>query len=115
MDIPVSSAIAAFAVAQQTTDSMNFIYVLYQDSSDVIQFSSYSQESGWTTPTTQDALSGADKGTDITCLTEGVFSGYNTLSAEKDMSKCYFQSGGRIKEVVYDGANWSVVGFVTMT
>lgn len=115
MEIPESSAIAAFAVAQQTANSMNFIYVLFQDDSDVIQYSSYNEESGWTTPKTQDALSGADKGTDITCLTEGVWDGYNALSAAKDMSKCYFQSGGRVKEVIYDGANWSVVGFVAMT
>lgn len=95
-------------------ESLNKIYAVYIDPENVMQYVAWSNNN-WGNPTTHDALTGADNGTDITCLTEGIWDNRNQLSTKTDMSRCYFQSGGRIKEVMYNGTSWTVVGFLPLT
>lgn len=62
------------------------------------------------------ALKGADAGTDIACLTEAMWiSDDDVLSSTYDMSRCYFLSGGQIREVLYNGTSWEELGIIPLS
>jgi hypothetical protein len=86
-------------------------YVLWQEESGVIQVSWQDDDSGWKGPSTFPALSGANNGTAIACVTPNAWP-LSNLQAQYDMSCCYFQAGGLLKEVWYNGSDWSIIGNV---
>ncbi|CAJ2500885.1 Uu.00g037380.m01.CDS01 [Anthostomella pinea] len=115
-EIPADTAIGAFVVGRPYDDDEVNTYILYQDDDGVIQVVWQDNVTGWQGPTTYDALSGALKGTDITCLNAGAYAQAGVMiSREQDTNRCFFQvDGGRVKEVFYDGQNWVDVGIVPL-
>ncbi|KAI1390104.1 uncharacterized protein F4822DRAFT_224534 [Hypoxylon trugodes] len=113
--IPANASVGAFSVGRPY-DNNNQIntYILYQDNDGKIQVVWQDDDSGWKGPQTYDALSGAAQPTDIACLTPGAYDAAGIgISREQDMNRCFFQvSGGKVKEVWFDGTNWNDVGFV---
>jgi hypothetical protein len=114
LSLPIVSAtsIGAFAVPRYSNVSyiMN-TYILWQDPSGIIQVSWQDDDSGWKGPSAFPALSGADNGTEIACLTPNAWP-LSNLQAKYDMSRCYFQASGLLKEVLYNGSDWTVIGNV---
>ncbi|KAI0175996.1 hypothetical protein GGR52DRAFT_340074 [Hypoxylon sp. FL1284] len=112
--IPAGTSIGAFSVGRPyDNDNQVNTYVLYQQD-DTIQVVWQDDDTGWKGPQTYDALKGAAKGTDIVCLTPGADDKADVeLSREQDMNRCFFlNSDNAVKEVWYDGTNWSDVGTV---
>lgn len=111
--IPAESAIGAFTYGRK--DNLVNTYILYQDTDGILQVRWQSDTSGWMGPQTYPALADADMGTDITCLTQPAWDETKvTLSSATDMNRCYFQSGGKVKEVRFDGGDWKDLGFIPM-
>jgi len=98
---------------QDTQNEVN-TYILWQDTSGSIQVSWQDDESGWKGPATFAALDGADNGTAITCLTPSAWPA-SQLQATWDMSRCYFQTNGSLREVLYNGSNWIEIGNVPLS
>ncbi len=96
----------AFAVPRgsSSTSPMD-TYVLSQQASGDIQASWQTDETGWQGPKVYPALAGADKNTNIACLTPNAWP-LSNLQAQFDMSRCYFQVGGQVREVLYNGTDW---------
>jgi hypothetical protein len=88
-------------------------YILWQNKTDGVQITWMDDDSGWQTESAPDSFGNPDKGTDITCLMPSAFS-YTPLQSKYDMARCYYLVDGRIREVKYDGSNWSVVGNVPL-
>ncbi|KAI0383740.1 hypothetical protein F5Y04DRAFT_19953 [Hypomontagnella monticulosa] len=113
-DVPPTTSIGAFSVGRPY-DNNNQVntYILYQDDDGIIQVVWQDDDSGWKGPKTYDALGDAEKGTEIVCLTAGVWGASNILSREQDMNRCfYFHVNGGVKEVWFDGNNWNDEGIV---
>jgi hypothetical protein len=110
--IPPGASIGAFAVRrpQDTNNNMD-VYVLWQDASSSIQMMWLDDESGWKGPSTYTSLNGSDSGTSIACLTPSAWP-TSMLEAKWDMSRCYFQAGGMLREVLFNGTDWISVGIV---
>ncbi|KAI4868175.1 hypothetical protein F4820DRAFT_151811 [Hypoxylon rubiginosum] len=111
--LPEETAVAAFAVAKPNdpNDGTN-VYVLYQNGDNDIELWAY-DNGAW--KGNSPALKGADVGTDITCVTEAVWENANIISSQYDMSRCYFLSGGQIREVLYNGTGWEVLGNIPLS
>lgn len=110
--IPKASAIGAFVIGREA--DLIDTYALYQDDGGALQVMWQNDTtSGWQGPKTFDALAGADDGTDITCVTQTTWDmvGVN-LKDSTVMSRCYFQSDGKVKEVRFDGTTWLDLGFL---
>ncbi|KAI0451618.1 hypothetical protein F5B21DRAFT_527882 [Xylaria acuta] len=115
IDLPQTSSFGAFAVARGSNiKNATDIYILHQTASNDLEYVYYHGDS-WQPGLASDALKNADPSTDITCLTEAVWFGYAVMSTAYDMSRCYFLSGGHIKEVGFDGAMWTDMGYVPLT
>ena len=97
---------------QDMQNKMN-TYILWQDTSGNIQVSWQDDDSGWKGPVKFDALAGADNGTAITCLTTSAWPA-SQLQAKWDMSRCYFQINGAIREVLFNGSDWIEKGNVPL-
>jgi hypothetical protein len=97
---------------EDTNNNLN-TYVLWQDTSGDIQVSWQDDGSGWKGPSTYPALKGADNGTSITCLTQSAGLPL-VLTGGYDMSRCYFQVGRALREIYYNGSDWSIIGNVPM-
>lgn len=75
-------------------------------------------DAGWKT-VQPESLTNADNGTSIACLTMST-SPYDAnlqaldLEQASSESKCYFQRGGLVREVVLSGTDWVEVGIVPM-
>lgn len=117
--IPRGVPIGAFVYLHHNHDDDDELintFVLFQhnDDDDNIYTAYQNGTSSWRGPTTHPALAGADPGTDIACVTMGLWSpNRGNLSPETDMNRCYFQAaGGRVKEVWHDGAEWHDLGFL---
>lgn len=115
--IPKAASIGAFTVARSTSRTILDVntYILYQaENGTNIQMVWQDDETGdWKGPRTFPALDGADKGTDITCVTQAAVNGRNVwLKTISSINRCYFQSQGAVKEVMYDGKDWQNLGFV---
>lgn len=109
--IPADTSIAAFVYSRG--GNLVNTYSLYQDEDGVLQVIWQDDESGWKGPQTYDALAGADTGTNIACVTQAAWDQNKvTISTATDMNRCYFQSGGKVKEVWFDGKNWNDLGFL---
>lgn len=110
--IPPAASIGGFAVPRvPNTANLSDYYVLWQDAeSGNIQVDWLNDATGWKGPATFDALSGADNGTDIACLTPSITPGTVMVGAY-DMCRCYFQVKGKVREVQMNGNNdWAIVG-----
>ncbi|KAK4153504.1 hypothetical protein C8A00DRAFT_33732 [Chaetomidium leptoderma] len=124
--LPEQASIVAFSVARHgdTTDRRVDTYVLHLDANGHVNVvytdsrSSASHVTTWKTAVPA-ALKGADKDTDIACLTMGS-SPYNAagedvpLEEAKDEMRCFFQRGGKVVEVRLDAGkgDWIAVGDV---
>ncbi|KAF7538341.1 hypothetical protein G7054_g2945 [Neopestalotiopsis clavispora] len=115
-DMREDSAVGAFVVGRPYTTSDINTYILYQDSSDVIQVV-WQDGDGWNGPETYDALKDAEPGTDIECLTQGAWEGIGVqVSRSQDMNRCFFQEKdtGRLREVWFNGTDWRNEGYVPL-
>ncbi|KAK3937783.1 hypothetical protein QBC46DRAFT_460654 [Diplogelasinospora grovesii] len=115
-----TSSLAGFAVAaKNTTDVIS--YVLWQDPSQGgiwMACLDPTAGGGWQSPTTDPVFADADVPTQLACVNVAVnWDGGSTmmpLLPNFDLSRCYFQAGGAIKEVLYDGTKWVDLGFIPM-
>ncbi|KAI1735383.1 hypothetical protein F4680DRAFT_453070 [Xylaria scruposa] len=115
LDLPQTSSFGIFAVAQENDlNHSTDMYILYQNASNDLNYAYYSG-SLWEPGGASDALKNADASTDIACLTEAIWSGQAVMSTAYDMSRCYFMSGGQIREVGFDGKTWVDMGYVPLT
>ena len=111
--IPGNSALGAFSYAR--TDNLVNTYALYQDDDGVLQVTFQNEDTPWKGPRTYPALAGADKGTDIACLSQAAWDATSVnVSDSTDMNRCYFQSGKKLKEVRFDGSEWKDLGTIPM-
>lgn len=102
-----SSSFGAFAVARENDPNNGTnIYILYQTESNDLEYVYYRGDS-WELGASSDVLQNADPLTDITCLTESVWDDLAVMSSKYDMSRCFFYSGGRIKQVQFNGTTWA--------
>ena len=105
-----------FMVAQDSDSEAVNTCILYQSANGTIEVVWQDDtQSGWQGPQTYSALADADMGTDISCVTQTAW--YNSdvsLDTIGPINRCYFQSGGYVKEVAYDGSNWTDLGHLPM-
>ncbi|KAI1409699.1 hypothetical protein F5Y13DRAFT_192961 [Hypoxylon sp. FL1857] len=114
-EISSNTSLGAFSVGRPY-DNNNQVntYILYQDNDGTIQVV-WQDDDAWKGPQTYDAFKGADQGTDIACLTPGAYDAANIeISREQDMNRCFFMSGGLVKEVWFDGSKWTVANQLTL-
>ncbi|KAF3075905.1 hypothetical protein CFAM422_001637 [Trichoderma lentiforme] len=113
--IPANAAMGAFTVPRDsdTTDGAMNTYILWQDSTGALQMTWEDDDTGWRTSSTPASLGGPDKGTGISCLTPTLWAVASLLS-DYGMARCYYLVDGNIREVQYDGSNWSVIGNVQL-
>ncbi|KAI2625711.1 hypothetical protein GGR54DRAFT_511345 [Hypoxylon sp. NC1633] len=111
VSIPTGTSIGAFAVGRPGTYTTN-TYILYQDDSHKIQVV-WQDSDKWEGPR---EVGEADAGTDIACLTEqvGDVPSQSVLSDRIDMCRCYYQSGGEIKEKRLSSSGWIDGGRIPM-
>lgn len=109
-----NAPLAAFATAAD--DSTLNSYIVFQAKDGSIQYGSSSGSGGgWGQPKKDAVFDGADAGTDIACVTAGANAGWNiTLTTATDLNLCFFQRGGRLVEVAFDGQKWTLVGNVSI-
>ncbi|KAI6330517.1 hypothetical protein MCOR29_001765 [Pyricularia oryzae] len=71
----------------------------------------------WDGPETDPVFDNMDSDSQIACLTNSIAK-YGRVTrdvAENDeMSRCFFQEGGKLKQVHWDGMKWKDIGFVPM-
>lgn len=110
--MPAEAAIGAFSIPRSSASNaaMNN-YILWQNATGAIQMTWEDDNTGWRTSSTPVSLGIPDKGTGITCLTPTLWA-VGSLQPGYSMARCYYLIGGRIREIQYDGSNWSVVGNV---
>ena len=111
--IPLSAAIGAFTVPRESSKNDLDTYVLSQASSGDFEMRWQVDGGDWQGPQGFPALKGADKDTNIACLTPNAWPATNMLP-QHDMSRCYFQVDGWLKEVHYDGKDWKDLGKIPM-
>ena len=112
-ELAKAAAIGAFAVPHVSNSGNLDTYVLSQTESGDFRMSWQVDGGDWQGPQNFPALRGADKDTNIACLTPNSWPSSNLLP-QHDMSRCYFQSGGFLKEVQYDGKDWKDLGNIPM-
>lgn len=88
-------------------------YILWQGDTGALQMTWEDDSTGWRTSSTPASLGSPDNGTDISCLTPTIWS-VTSLQSDYGMARCYYLVDGHIREVHYDGSNWSVIGNVQM-
>lgn len=88
-------------------------YIVYQDEAGALQMVWQNSASDWQGPKTFDAFQGADRGTDIACVTAAAWDGSNIhITSATDVSRCYFQVKGQVREAHWNGTNWESLGFL---
>ncbi|KAL0939748.1 uncharacterized protein CTRU02_206358 [Colletotrichum truncatum] len=117
--LPEHAVFAAFSVARPS-DPLQRVntYVLYLDASFNINVV-YVESGSWKTVQPSD-LKNVDSDTDISCLTMATTYrdpdfGEVLLEEASKETRCYFQRGGQLMEVAFDGVTWTKVGHVTVT
>lgn len=117
--IPKGNSLAAFATARAGDDKQRVnTYLLYQDSDNRINMVWVDDDTSWKTAAPA-ALEGADQASDIACLTmPTTFQDINfhelQLEQASSETRCYFQRGGIVQEVVLSGTDWVDIGSVPM-
>ncbi|KAK4164493.1 hypothetical protein QBC43DRAFT_353008 [Cladorrhinum sp. PSN259] len=80
-------------------------------------YDAHQDENGWKGPVRAEGLDKVvpDKATEIACVTMALWELTEVrLSGQKDMNRCFLQSGGKVREVWFDGAGWRDVGEVPL-
>ncbi|KAH0526808.1 hypothetical protein TsFJ059_010089 [Trichoderma semiorbis] len=113
--LPANAAMGAFTVPRDSDTSNGAMntYILWQDSTGALQMTWEDDDTGWRTSSTPASLGNPDKGTGISCLTPTLWAVASLLS-DYGMARCYYLVDGNIREVQYDGSNWSVIGNVQL-
>ena len=113
--MPSGPSIGAFAYAREADTNYINTVVLYQETSGALSYVWQDSSSPWHAPASHKALANADSGTDIACLTQQGWSGRNVkLSNSTDMNRCFFQRGGALWQVRYDGKDWKDLNAVPL-
>lgn len=99
-------------------------FVLYQDEEDEKKPGTGAIKQVWTDDSekwqasTPKALLNADMGTDIACLTPATsndtYAAPLYLAAQSNLTRCYFQRGGWVVEVLQNGTDWTETGLVPL-
>ncbi|OTA08629.1 hypothetical protein A9Z42_0003280 [Trichoderma parareesei] len=113
--IPANAPMGAFTVPRDSNaphGAMN-TYIIWQDDTGALQMTWVDDSTGWRTSSTPASLGRPDNGTDISCLTPTIWS-VTSLQSDYGMARCYCLVDGHIREVHYDGSNWSVIGNVQL-
>lgn len=123
--LPADAGLGGFATATSSTSLTT--YLIWQDSQAGDKDAGFVQIAyddgsggGWKGPVSDPVFKGADVPTNIACLTAaGSPGGDSTISVplevgKNDMNRCYFQVGGAVKEVLWNGQGWVDLGFVRM-
>lgn len=93
-------------------DAIN-TYVVYQDAAGALQMVWQNSTAGWQGPRAFDALQGADQGTDIACVTAAAWNASGVaITSATDVSRCYFQVQGQVREAHWTGTDWADLGFL---
>lgn len=88
-------------------------YVVYQDDAGALQMVWQNNTSDWQGPETFNAFKGADSGTDIACITAAAWNASGVaITSATDVSRCYFQVKGRVRETHWTGSDWEDLGFL---
>jgi len=100
---------SAFSVARDSGDGVD-TWVVFQDGSGNIKYTE--QVGGDTWSEIKTVFNGADKGTQIACVTPGTSSSPGTvvLRSTFEMSVCFFQKGGFLKQMKFNGKDWQDMG-----
>lgn len=113
--IPDTSALGAFVTARTDTtgdDNIN-THIVYQDDTGALQMVWQNSASDWQGPKTFNAFQGADKGTDIACITAAAWNSSDVhITSSYDVSRCYFQVKGQVRETHWNGNDWNDLGFL---
>lgn len=118
--LAAGGSFAAFTTARaDSSEGRVNTYVLYQEVSSRISMAYLDNDSEWAT-TQPEALSSADNGTDIACLTMPMTQvdesedELNLEEASSQTNRCYFQRGGYVREFVLSGTEWIELGTIPM-
>ncbi|KAF9872865.1 hypothetical protein CkaCkLH20_09728 [Colletotrichum karsti] len=119
--LPDHGVFAAFSVARPS-DSLGRVntYILYVDASSNINVAYTEDSSSWLI-SRPSALQNVDPDTDITCLTmattyrDSSQSEVPLMDASWKLARCYFQKGGLLREMVFDGTDWVHFGNVPVS
>ncbi|KAM7209134.1 hypothetical protein V8F20_000472 [Naviculisporaceae sp. PSN 640] len=129
--LPRQGSFTAFSFARDggrkggETDLVN-TFVLYQDEEDEKNPGTGPIKQVWTDDSekwqasTPKALLNADMGTDIACLTPATSNDTYAaaplyLAGQSSLTRCYFQRGGWVVEVLQNGTDWTETGLVPLS
>ncbi|PVH94976.1 hypothetical protein DM02DRAFT_171888 [Periconia macrospinosa] len=113
--IPLDAPVAGFSTIRPT-DAQNpnlNLYLLWQDSNNVIQLSYTDDTNVWKGPNTDPAFAGANNNTALSCLSGTTFPGFPQQRTTV-LARCYFQTGMALREVTFNGNMWNITGVVPL-
>lgn len=120
INLAVGGSFAAFTTKMPDSSQGRVnTYVLYQEISSRISMVYLENGSNWVM-SQPEAMSIADNGTDIACLTMPISQkggDENQLDLEEASSRanrCYFQRGGYLREFALSGTDWTELGTIPM-
>lgn len=119
INLLVGASFAAFTVARpDDTNGRVNTYILYQTASSRISMVYLDNDSAWSI-VEPEALTNADNGTGIACLTMStspfsVDGGVVLLEETSNVNRCYFQRDGLLREVALDGNDWVELGTIPL-
>lgn len=124
VSIPDGAPMAGFSVLQEPSGTTLMSKILFRGSDNKIQImtqtygrADLTENNHWEGPTTDEVFDKADSDTRISCLMAAMatYPGVARSVLENyRMSYCFFQEGGKLKQVHFDGAKWNTIGFVPM-
>ncbi|TLS26766.1 hypothetical protein PpBr36_04823 [Pyricularia pennisetigena] len=123
ISVPDKAPIAGFS-SRPDNRPLVTTKLLYRDADGKVQILTQRDGTGdlsdtdsWEGPETDPVFDGMDGDSQLECLTNSIarYDGVERNVAENDlMSRCFFQEGGKLKQVHWDGRAWKAVGFVPM-
>lgn len=121
ISLAAGGSFAAFTTTRpDSTEGRVNTYVLYQEISSRISMVYLNNDSNWVVDQPE-ALSIADNGTDIACLTMpmsqngGDGKELDLEEASSHANRCYFQRGGYLREFALSGTDWIELGTIPMS
>jgi hypothetical protein len=112
------TALAGFVTARDNS-TVN-TYLLWQEPrTGAVNIAQNDSPAGWRGPTSDDVFKGVDNPSHLACATaaSSVINGGPTVGlvvGANDLNRCYFQAGGVVREVWFDGGTWKDFGVVRM-
>ncbi|KAI6353447.1 hypothetical protein MCOR25_008994 [Pyricularia grisea] len=123
ISVPDKAPITGFS-SRPNNNPLVTTKLLYRDADNKVQILTQSDGTGelndtdrWEGPETDPVFDKMDNDSQLECLTNSIakYAGVEREVAETDlMSRCFFQEGGKLKQVHWDGTAWKAVGFVPM-